>query len=114
MSSAEESVACPCLDHGERPGLIKQLPHLEELDRQQRAEGWVDGWAGVVVAARADSLAGRVVAAAWVIQRQAHELGEGYGASGGNALAYFGFGSHGGLIMMLSGVLYVTRKEGRS
>ena len=75
-----ETAAGPHLDDMERSGLAKRLPHGLQVDGNERAEGGVGGWAGVVVSVSRVLTVVGVVPTIGVIERHLHELGKRDGA----------------------------------
>ena len=83
--AAEQAVACPGLNDGERAGAGQQCPEVKQLHRQQRAECGMNLRGGVVVGQRVSAGAG--VVAAGPVKRGGHIFGKGNGAAPGDAAA---------------------------
>ena len=72
------------------------MPHLKQLDREQRAKRGVNQRAGVEIASGAadGDTKSPVVTAFGPVKRQAHEFGKGYRATVRDAAANLCFGVH--------------------
>ena len=103
--TGQESIACAHLYYMERGWSFECFPHVAEHDCECCSKSGVGGWTGVVVAARTDGGAGRVVAACRVVEGEFHELGERDTAMDADAGPDLGFGrvGHWGTACVLCG-----------